>query len=66
MGGSDSLIRAKSTADADKVSDQSAERKKGLVDWMNLIKPANEEKDHWVSSDALLCNLSFFFLQMAI
>ncbi|KAG6506279.1 hypothetical protein ZIOFF_031601 [Zingiber officinale] len=53
MGGSDSLIRAKSTADADKVSDQSAERKKGLVDWMNLIKPANEEKDHWVPDEAV-------------
>lgn len=26
----------------------SAERKKGLTDWMNIIKPGNEEKDHWV------------------
>lgn len=39
-------------ADAIKVADQSTEKKKGLGDWMNIIKPANEEKDHWVS----ICN----------
>ncbi|XP_074586853.1 protein FREE1-like [Curcuma longa] len=53
MGGHDSLIRAKAIDDADKFSDQSAERKKGLVDWMNLIKPTNEEKDHWVPDEAV-------------
>lgn len=36
-------------ADAVKVNDQSSEKKKGLGDWMNIIKPPNEEKDHWVS-----------------
>lgn len=56
MGGSDNLIRGKSIADGDKVSDQPAERKKGLVDWVNFVKPANEEKDHWVSSDAFFGN----------
>ena len=35
--------------DAVKVTEQSTEKKKGLGDWMNIIKPANEEKDHWVS-----------------
>lgn len=54
MGGQDGLIRAKAIADADKFSDQSAERKKGLVDWMILIKPINEEKDHWVRPDVFL------------
>ena len=49
MGGKDSLISGRGTVDAGKLSDQSTERKKGLVDWMTLIKPANEEKDHWVS-----------------
>ncbi|WOK94682.1 hypothetical protein Cni_G03387 [Canna indica] len=53
MGGNDSLLRGKGTADASKAFDQSAERKKGLVDWMNLIKPANEEKDHWVPDEAV-------------
>lgn len=32
-------------ADAIKVTDQSTEKKKGLGDWMNIIKPPNEEKD---------------------
>lgn len=36
-------------SDSLKMSDQPAEKKKGLGDWMNLMKPANEEKDHWVS-----------------
>nr|XP_004291340.2 PREDICTED: formin-like protein 16 isoform X2 [Fragaria vesca subsp. vesca] len=31
----------------------SAERKKGLTDWMNIIKPGNEEKDHWVPDEAV-------------
>ncbi|WOL18593.1 hypothetical protein Cni_G27390 [Canna indica] len=53
IGGIDSLTSGKETADAGKVTDQSAERKKGLVDWMNLMKPANEEKDHWVPDEAV-------------
>lgn len=28
---------------------QPAEKKKGFPDWINLMKPTNEEKDHWVS-----------------
>lgn len=36
-------------SDSFKVSDQPTEKKKGLGDWMNLMKPVNEEKDHWVS-----------------
>lgn len=35
-------------ADSVKVSDQPTEKKKGLGDWINLMKPVNEEKDHWV------------------
>ncbi|CAL9145557.1 unnamed protein product [Musa hybrid cultivar] len=53
MGGNGSLTRGEEAADASKVSDQSAERKKSLVDWMNLIKPANGEKDHWVPDEAV-------------
>ncbi|XP_009414441.2 protein FREE1 [Musa acuminata AAA Group] len=53
MGGKDSLISGRGTVDASKLSDQSTERKKGLVDWMTLIKPANEEKDHWVPDEAV-------------
>ncbi|KAJ7966897.1 protein FREE1-like [Quillaja saponaria] len=40
-----------------KMNEQPAEKKKGLGDWMNLIKPANEEKDHWVPDEAVSkCN----------
>ncbi|XP_064991019.1 protein FREE1-like isoform X2 [Musa acuminata AAA Group] len=53
MGGNGSLTKGEEAADASKVSDQSAERKKSLVDWMNLIKPANGEKDHWVPDEAV-------------
>lgn len=53
MDGNDSL-RSKASPDASKPPEQTAEKKKGLVDWMNMIKPVNEEKDHWV-------NLNFFF-----
>lgn len=45
MGGN----RIKGPADSGKLSEQSAEKKKGFSDWMNFIKPGNEEKDHWVS-----------------
>lgn len=37
-----------------KLVEQSAEKKKGLGDWMNIIKPVNEEKDHWVGFFVLL------------
>ncbi|KAL8200375.1 hypothetical protein R6Q57_011714 [Mikania cordata] len=31
---------------------QPTEKKKGFPDWINLMKPANEEKDHWVPDEA--------------
>ncbi|PRQ27253.1 putative chromatin regulator PHD family [Rosa chinensis] len=40
-------------AESLKTNEQSAERKKGLTDWMNIIKPGNEEKDHWVPDEAV-------------
>ncbi|KAK9165103.1 hypothetical protein Scep_000294 [Stephania cephalantha] len=51
MGGKDSY-RSKSF-DSGKPSEQPSEKKKGLADWMNLMKPANEEKDHWVPDEAV-------------
>ncbi|KAF1897348.1 hypothetical protein Lal_00035051 [Lupinus albus] len=36
-----------------RTNEQPAEKKKGLGDWMNLIKPANEEKEHWVPDEAV-------------
>ncbi|KAI9109251.1 hypothetical protein K1719_019874 [Acacia pycnantha] len=36
-----------------KTNEQPTEKKKGLVDWVNRIKPANEEKDHWVPDEAV-------------
>ncbi|AES74028.1 putative chromatin regulator PHD family [Medicago truncatula] len=47
MGGS------RRPAESFKTNEQPAERKKGLGDWMNIIKPANEEKDHWVPDEAV-------------
>lgn len=41
-----------------KVTEQPTEKKKGLGDWMNLIKPVNEEKDHWVNR--ILSNIFSF------
>lgn len=35
-------------SDVPKTTEQSTEKKKGFTDWMTMIKPANEEKDHWV------------------
>ncbi|GAA0169156.1 hypothetical protein LIER_40712 [Lithospermum erythrorhizon] len=36
-----------------KVAEQPSEKKKGLTDWVNFIKPGNEEKDHWVPDEAV-------------
>ncbi|XP_076910097.1 protein FREE1-like [Bidens hawaiensis] len=40
-----------------------AEKKKGFPDWINLMKPTNEEKDHWVPDEAstkcTACNTYF-------
>ena len=41
-------------------SEQSTERKKGLTDWMNIIKPGNVEKDHWVILTYLPSPFVFF------
>ncbi|KAK4746282.1 hypothetical protein SAY87_012594 [Trapa incisa] len=35
-----------------KIDDQLAEKKKGFADWINLIKPGDEEKDHWVPDES--------------
>lgn len=35
-------------ADTVKTNEQPSEKKKGFADWVNFIKPPNEEKDHWV------------------
>lgn len=35
-------------SDTLKTAEQPVEKKKGLADWMNVIKPGSEEKDHWV------------------
>ncbi|GFZ10450.1 RING/FYVE/PHD zinc finger superfamily protein [Actinidia rufa] len=40
-------------SDSVKPTEQPAEKKKGLADWMNVIKPGNEEKDHWVPDEAV-------------
>ncbi|KAK4744761.1 hypothetical protein SAY87_011073 [Trapa incisa] len=34
-------------SDAPKINEQPSEKKKGFADWMNLMKPNNEVKDHW-------------------
>lgn len=49
MGGS-SISRSRAIADAAKPAEQQNERKKNFLDWRNLMKPMNEEKDHWVIS----------------
>ncbi|KAI3699346.1 hypothetical protein L2E82_43598 [Cichorium intybus] len=45
------------------ISEQTAEKKKVFPDWKNLIKPGNEEKDHWVPDEAstkcTACNTYF-------
>ncbi|KAF3614334.1 putative GDSL esterase/lipase EXL3-like [Capsicum annuum] len=47
MGGS---IRS---SESPKVAEQPTEKKKGLADWINIVKPVNEEKDHWVPDEAV-------------
>ncbi|PPD71633.1 hypothetical protein GOBAR_DD31463 [Gossypium barbadense] len=36
-----------------KAAEQPAEKKRGFADWMNIIKPGAEEKDHWVPDEAV-------------
>ncbi|KAL0449703.1 UNVERIFIED_CONTAM: protein FREE1 [Sesamum latifolium] len=40
-------------SDLVKGAESSVEKKKGFIDWKNLIKPVNEEKDHWVPDEAV-------------
>ncbi|XP_066383787.1 protein FREE1-like isoform X1 [Miscanthus floridulus] len=52
MGGS-SISRSRAIADAAKPAEQQNERRKIFLDWRNLMKPMNEEKDHWVPDEAV-------------
>ncbi|KAJ3672384.1 hypothetical protein LUZ60_007105 [Juncus effusus] len=52
MGGGN-LSRTRSIPEASKIGDQSNEKKKGIIDWVNFIKPPNEEKEHWVPDEAV-------------
>ncbi|XP_062229881.1 protein FREE1-like [Phragmites australis] len=52
MSGS-SISRSRAIADATNPSEQQNERKKNFLDWRNLMKPMNEEKDHWVPDEAV-------------
>ncbi|KAK1285910.1 hypothetical protein QJS10_CPB20g00621 [Acorus calamus] len=47
MGGNDTIGRSRGTTNAGKSSEQQTEKKKGFGKWINLMKPDNEEKDHW-------------------
>ncbi|KAJ8423807.1 hypothetical protein Cgig2_032954 [Carnegiea gigantea] len=40
-------------AEVSKALEQPAEKKKGIADWINKLKPVNEEKDHWVPDEAV-------------
>lgn len=55
MGGN----RIQGPADSGKPSEQTTEKKKGFPDWINFIKPGNEEKDHWVSFILRVINLMY-------
>lgn len=48
------------SSDSLKTAEQTGEQKKGFADWMNLMKPGNEEKDHWVRLET--CFLDFFYI----
>jgi len=41
-------------AEVSKALEQPAEKKKVIADWINKLKPVNEEKDHWVNLFYLL------------
>ncbi|KAK1278548.1 hypothetical protein QJS04_geneDACA014433 [Acorus gramineus] len=53
MVGNDIIGRSRGTANAGKSSEQQTEKKKGFGDWINLMKPGNEEKNHWGNKDDL-------------
>ncbi|CAN4094010.1 unnamed protein product [Withania somnifera] len=41
------------SSESPKVAEQPTEKKKGLADWINIVKPVNEEKDHWAPDEAV-------------
>lgn len=45
-------IGERKDSNTSKASEQHVDKKKGF-DWINLIKPPNEEKDHWVPDEAV-------------
>lgn len=45
-------IGERKDSNSSKAFEQNGERKKGF-DWINLIKPPNEEKEHWVPDEAV-------------
>ncbi|KAL6873935.1 hypothetical protein ACP4OV_014017 [Aristida adscensionis] len=51
--GASSISRSRAIADAAKPAEQQNERRKNFLDWRNLMKPMNEEKDHWVPDEAV-------------
>ncbi|XP_078448270.1 RING/FYVE/PHD zinc finger superfamily protein isoform X2 [Wolffia australiana] len=53
MGGKDAISRGTAASEAARQAEQAAEKKKGFADWINRIKPINEEKDHWVPDEAV-------------
>jgi len=70
MGGN-SISRNRAIADVAKPAEQQNERRKNFLDWRNLMKPMNEEKDHWVISLSICFLLSvqtcnFFIICKAI
>lgn len=52
---------AESNKPSTSIKESDSDKKKGLADCMNLVKPGFEEKDHWVRSfyDYSVC-LQFF------
>ncbi|KAG2608550.1 protein FREE1-like [Panicum virgatum] len=52
MGGS-SISRSRAIADAAKPAELQNERRRIFPDLRNLMKPMNEEKDHWVPDEAV-------------
>jgi hypothetical protein len=60
MGGS-SISRSRAIADAAKPPEQQNDRRKNFLDWRNLMKPMNEEKDHWVSSFCIGLKVFLYF-----
>ena len=58
MGGS-SISRSRAIADAAKPVEQQNERRRIFPDLRNLMKPMNEEKDHWVINLSICVLLPF-------